>query len=130
MRIGQLFGQRVASARAENEIIRTGVLGRRIRRVQLSLQCRPAAPRSLGRLQDRELYAFIKQAIAPGSTAKTAGLSSYAGLAEVDMTRMSSAPWRGHIILLWIHTTFSTLKPWGKGVCHGLRRPYLQFLPR
>ena len=31
-----------------------------------------------------------------------------------------------HIILPWIHTAFSNLKTWGKGVYHGLRRPYLQ----
>ena len=66
------------------------------------------------------LHAFIKQAIAPGSTAKTDGLSSYAGLAEV-VGAMAA-----HIILPWIHTAFSNLKTWGKGVYHGLRRPHLQ----
>ena len=31
-----------------------------------------------------------------------------------------------HIVLPWIHVTFSNLKTWAKGVYHGLRRPHLQ----
>ena len=70
------------------------------------------------------LHAFIKRAIAPGSTAKTDGLSSTPRLAfeRSAMTRMSSAPWAAHIILPWIRPPFPTLKTWGKGVYHGLRR--------
>ena len=72
------------------------------------------------------LHAFIKQAIAPGSTAKTDGLSSYAGLAEVGHDPHVVGTMAAHIILPWIHTAFSNLKTWGKGVYHGLRRPHLQ----
>jgi transposase-like protein len=72
------------------------------------------------------LHAFIKQAIAPGSTARTDGLSSYAGLAEVGHDPHVVGAMAAHIILPWIHTAFSNLKTWGKGVYHGLRRPHLQ----
>ena len=31
-----------------------------------------------------------------------------------------------HVILPTIHTVFSNVKSWAKGVYHGLRRPHLQ----
>ena len=71
------------------------------------------------------LHAFINQAIAPGSTARTDGLSSYAGLAEVGHDPHVVGSMAAHIILPWVHTAFSNLKTWAKGVYHGLRRPHL-----
>ena len=46
------------------------------------------------------LRAFIKQAIAPGSTAKTDGLSSYAGLAEVGHDPHVVGAMAAHIIII------------------------------
>lgn len=72
------------------------------------------------------LHAFINTAIAAGSTAKTDGLSSYRGLAEVGHEPHIVGAMAAHIVLPWIHTLFGNLKTWSKGVYHGLRRPHLQ----
>lgn len=72
------------------------------------------------------LHAFIKNSIAPGSTTKTDGLSSYLGVPEVSHEPHVVGPMAAHIIMPAIHRVFSNLKTWGLGVYHGLRRKYLQ----
>ena len=70
------------------------------------------------------LHAFMKNSIASGSTAKTDGFASYAGLPYHDPHVIGKMA--AHIVLPGIHRLFSNLKTWGLGVCLGLRRKHLQ----
>jgi transposase-like protein len=72
------------------------------------------------------LHGFIGGALAPGAVAKTDGLSSYLGLSTVSHDRHVVGAMAAHVVLRWIHTAFSNLKTWAKGVYHGLRKPHLQ----
>ena len=72
------------------------------------------------------LHSFIAAALAAGSTAKTDGWSGYPGAPDVVHDPHVVGPMAAHIVLPWIHVTFSNLKPWAKGVYHGLRKPHLQ----
>jgi transposase-like protein len=71
------------------------------------------------------LHAFMKDAIAPGSTAKTDALASYIGAPNVSHEPHVIGPMAAHIIMPAIHRVFSNLKTWGLGVYHGLRRKHL-----
>jgi transposase-like protein len=64
------------------------------------------------------LHAFLLKAVTPGSAVKTDGWSGYPGAPG-----LAHDP---HVILPTIHTVFSNVKSWAKGVYHGLRRPHLQ----
>lgn len=72
------------------------------------------------------LHSFIAAALAAGSTAKTDGWSGYPGAPDVVHDPHVVGPMAAHIVLPWIHVTFSNLKTWAKGVYHGLRKPHLQ----
>jgi len=72
------------------------------------------------------LHAFISAALATGSTAKTDGWSGYPGAPAVVHDPHVVGTMAAHIILPWIHVTFSNLKAWAKGVYHGLRKLHLQ----
>lgn len=72
------------------------------------------------------LHAFVVQALAAGSTAKTDGWVGYPGAPGVTHDPHVVGPMAAHVILPWIHTVFANLKTWAKGVYHGLRGPHLQ----
>jgi transposase-like protein/predicted RNA-binding Zn-ribbon protein involved in translation (DUF1610 family) len=71
------------------------------------------------------LHAFMKNNIAPGSTAKTDGLASYLGAPDVTHKPHVVGPMAAHIVMPAIHRVFSNLKVWALGVYHGLRRKHL-----
>jgi predicted RNA-binding Zn-ribbon protein involved in translation (DUF1610 family)/transposase-like protein len=72
------------------------------------------------------LHAFMKDNIAPGSTARTDGLASYLGAPHVSHEPHVIGTMAAHIVMPAIHRVFSNLKTWGLGVYHGLRRKHLQ----
>jgi hypothetical protein len=72
------------------------------------------------------LHAFIAAHLAPGATAKTDGLPSYAGAPGVQHDPHVVGKMAAHIVLPWVHRVFSNLKVWALGVYHGLRRRHLQ----
>jgi predicted RNA-binding Zn-ribbon protein involved in translation (DUF1610 family)/transposase-like protein len=72
------------------------------------------------------LHAFMKDNIAPGSTARTDGLASYVGALQVNHEPHVIGPMAAHTVMPAIHRVFSNPKNWGLGVYHGLRRKYLQ----
>ena len=72
------------------------------------------------------LHAFLAAHLAPGATAKTDGLSSYAGAPSVHHDPHVVGKMAAHIVLPWVHRVFSNLKVWALGVYHGLRRKHLQ----
>jgi len=72
------------------------------------------------------LRAFMKDNVAPASTAKTDGLASYLGAPDVTHEPHVVGPMAAHIVLPAIHRVFSNLKTWALGVYHGLRRKYLK----
>ena len=72
------------------------------------------------------LYAFMKDSIASGSTARTDGLASYLGAPDVNHEPHVIGPMAAHTVMPAIHRVFSNLKTWGLGVYHGLRRKHLQ----
>jgi ISXO2-like transposase domain/Transposase zinc-ribbon domain len=72
------------------------------------------------------LHAFLAADLAPGATAKTDGLSSYAGASSVHHDPHVVGKMAAHIVLPWVHRVFSNLKVWALGVYHGLRRKHLQ----
>src|SRR5439155_3048707 len=72
------------------------------------------------------LHAFLAAHLAPGATAKTDGLPSYAGAASVHHEPHVVGKMAAHIVLPWVHRVFSNLKVWALGVYHGLRRKHLQ----
>jgi len=76
----------------------------------------------------------MKDNIAPGSVAKTDGLTSYLGAPDVTHEPHVVGPMAAHIILPAIHRVFSNLKTWALGVYHGVRRKHLgayldEFIP-
>src|SRR5512135_2223859 len=72
------------------------------------------------------LHAFVVQALAAGSIAKTDGWVGYPGAPGVTHDPHVVGPMAAHVILPWIHTVFANLKTWAKGVYHGLHGPHLQ----
>src|SRR5512143_2550131 len=72
------------------------------------------------------LHAFVVQALAAGSTAKTDGWVGYPGAPGVTHDPHVVGPMAAHVMLPWIHTVFANLKIWAKGVYHCLRGPHLQ----
>ena len=72
------------------------------------------------------LHAFLDADLAPGATAKTDGLPSYAGAPSVRHDPHVIGKMAAHIVLPWVHRLFSNLKVWALGVYHGLRRKHLQ----
>ena len=72
------------------------------------------------------LHAFLGANLAPGATAKTDGLPSYAGAPSVHHDPHVVGKMAAHIVLPWVHRVFSNLKVWALGVYHGLRRKHLQ----
>jgi len=83
----------------------------------------------LGAITDyaaKTLHSFIKDNIAPGSTAKTDGLASYPGAPDVAHEPHVVGPMAAHIVLPAIHRVFSNLKTWALGVYHGVRRKHLK----
>ena len=72
------------------------------------------------------LHAFLAADLAPGATAKTDGLASYAGALSVHHDPHVVGKMAAHIVLPWVHRVFSNLKVWALGVYHGLRRKHLQ----
>ncbi len=72
------------------------------------------------------LHAFIAAHVAPGATAKTDGLPSYAGAPGVQHDPHVIGKMAAHIVLPWVHRVFSNLKVWALGVYHGLRRKHVQ----
>src|SRR6516162_2538697 len=72
------------------------------------------------------LHAFLAADLAPGATARTDGLSSYAGAPSVHHDPHVVGKMAAHIVLPWVHRVFSNLKVWALGVYHGLRRKHLQ----
>ena len=72
------------------------------------------------------LHAFIAAHVAPGATAKTDGLPSYAGAPGVQHDPHVIGKMAAHIVLPWVHRVFSNLKVWALGVYHGLRRRHVQ----
>jgi len=72
------------------------------------------------------LHAFMKDNIAPASTAKTDGLASYPGAPDVAHEPHVVGSMAAHIVLPAIHRVFSNLKTWALGVYHGLRRKHLK----
>jgi predicted RNA-binding Zn-ribbon protein involved in translation (DUF1610 family) len=72
------------------------------------------------------LHAFLLKAIAPGSAVKTDGWSGYPNAPGVVHDPHVVGKMAAHVVLPTIHTVFSNVKSWAKGVYHGLRRPHLQ----
>src|SRR5436305_13174065 len=72
------------------------------------------------------LHAFLAAHLAPGATAKTDGLPSYAGAASIHHEPHVVGKMAAHIVLPWVHRVFANLKVWALGVYHGLRRKHLQ----
>jgi predicted RNA-binding Zn-ribbon protein involved in translation (DUF1610 family) len=72
------------------------------------------------------LHAFRTGAAAPGSELRTDGWSGYPGAPGLDHDPHVVGTMAAHVILPTIHTVFSNVKSWAKGVYHGLRRPHLQ----
>lgn len=72
------------------------------------------------------LHAFMKDNIAPASTARTDGLASYPGTPDVVHEPHVVGRMAAHIVLPAIHRVFSNLKTWALGVYHGLRRKHLK----
>ena len=72
------------------------------------------------------LHAFLTGVAAPGSELKTDGWSGYPGAPGLVHDPHVVGPMAAHLILPTIHTVFSNVKSWAKGVYHGLRRPHLQ----
>src|SRR5205807_2455007 len=57
------------------------------------------------------LHAFLGANLAPGATAKTDGLPSYAGAPSVHHDPHVVGKMAAHIVLPWVHRVFSNLKP-------------------
>jgi predicted RNA-binding Zn-ribbon protein involved in translation (DUF1610 family) len=72
------------------------------------------------------LHAFLLKAVTPGSAVKTDGWSGYPGAPGLAHDPHVVGKMAAHVILPTIHTIFSNVKSWAKGVYHGLRRPHLQ----
>src|SRR5512144_2507170 len=64
------------------------------------------------------LHAFVVQALAAGSTAKTDGWVGDPGAPGVTHDPHVVGPMAAHVILSWSHTVIANLKTWAKGVCH------------
>jgi len=67
------------------------------------------------------LHAFLAADLAPGATAKTDGLASYAGALSVHHDPHVVGKMAAHIVLPWVHRVFSNLKVWALGVYCGFR---------
>jgi predicted RNA-binding Zn-ribbon protein involved in translation (DUF1610 family) len=72
------------------------------------------------------LHAFLSGVAAAGSELKTDGWSGYPGAPGLAHDPHVVGKMAAHVILPTIHTVFSNVKSWAKGVYHGLRRPHLQ----
>jgi hypothetical protein len=72
------------------------------------------------------LHAVLAAELAPGATAKTDGLPSYAGAPGLHHDPHVVGKMAAHIVLPWVHRVFSNLKVWALGVYHGLRRKHVQ----
>ena len=72
------------------------------------------------------LHSFIAHNLAPGATAKTDGWPAYPGAPGVSHDPHVVGKIAAHVILPWVHRTFSNLKVWALGVYHGMRRRHLQ----
>jgi hypothetical protein len=72
------------------------------------------------------LHPFLADHVAPGATAKTDGLPSYAGASNLHHDPHIVGKMAAHIVLPWVHRVFSNLKVWALGVYHGLRRKHIQ----
>ena len=83
----------------------------------------------LARIDDfsaASLHAFIKDNIAPATTAKTDGWAAYTGMPAKRHQPHVIGSMAAHVVLPWIHRVFSNLKTWALGVYHGLRSKHLQ----
>ena len=74
----------------------------------------------------KDLGSFVVRNTAATATIKTDG---WRGCSTVPRDRhqphvVGDRP--AHEVLAWIHTAFSNLKGWARGVCHGLRAKHLQ----
>ena len=72
------------------------------------------------------LHAFLREAVALASAAKTDGWSGYPGAPGIRHEPHVVRPMAAHMIFPWIHRVFANLKRWALGVYHGLTRKHLQ----
>lgn len=72
------------------------------------------------------LHPFLAANLAPGATAKTDGWAGYPGAPGVKHDPHIIGKMAAHVVLPWVHRTFSNLKTWALGVYHGLRPRHLQ----
>ena len=73
-----------------------------------------------------DLNPFIDANIATTGTAKTDGWAGYARIPTTKHQAHTVGAMAAHVVLPWIHQTFSNLKGWARGVYHGLRAKHLQ----
>jgi len=71
------------------------------------------------------LQAFIHKNVAPGSMIMTDGHRSYGGLKGYIHDPRKVKKMAAHIVLPWIHRTFSLMKRWSLGTYHGLRLKHI-----
>jgi hypothetical protein len=68
----------------------------------------------------------VSRSTSPRSSAKTDGWSGYPGAAGVNHDPHVVGKMAAHIVLPWVHESFSNLKVWGLGGYHGLRSQHFQ----
>ena len=71
------------------------------------------------------IEAFVKANVKPGATLLTDGHKSYPALTGYRHDPRVVGKMAGHLVLPWIHRTFSLLKRWSLGTYHGLRRKHV-----
>ena len=71
------------------------------------------------------IEAFVKANVKPGATLLTDGHNSYPASTGYRHDPRVVGKMAGHLVLPWIHRTFSLLKRWSLGTCHGLRRKHV-----
>lgn len=72
------------------------------------------------------LEPFVAGVAAPGAHIVTDGWSGHAGLPAHRHDARVIGSMAAHVVLKWTHRMVSTLKRWGLGVHHGLRRQHLR----
>lgn len=71
------------------------------------------------------IEAFVKANVQPGATLLTDGHKSYPALTGYRHDPRVVGKMAGHLVLPWIHRTFSLLKRCSLGTYHGLRRQHV-----
>jgi len=69
---------------------------------------------------------FVAQIVEPGATVVSDGLPSYHSLKGYRHRPKVVGSMAAHVLLPWVHRTFSNFKRWALGTYHGVRKQHLR----